>query len=189
MNTPSHFLMTAVIAQALPRVPIMKRAFLWGSVAPDLPLWLLSIGGIGYYHWFLGWSTTATAQLMFGELFFHNPVWVTLHNFLHAPLIVITGIILTWRSRFHTGSSAHWLFWFLIACLLHTGIDILTHVDDGPLLWFPFNWQQRFNSGVSYWDDRYYGQEFQRFELALNALCLGYLVIPAIRRWVQQRWR
>lgn len=50
MNLPSHFLMTAGLEKALPRVPMVKSAFLIGSIAPDIPLWLLSIGGMVYYH-------------------------------------------------------------------------------------------------------------------------------------------
>ncbi|MBD1855313.1 MULTISPECIES: hypothetical protein [Leptolyngbya] len=72
MNTPSHFLMTAAIDKALPQVPIHQKAFLLGAVAPDLPLWILSAGGIVYYHFVLGWSMTATFRRMFVELYFHN---------------------------------------------------------------------------------------------------------------------
>lgn len=45
--------MTAALDKSLPRVPIVKSAFLLGSVAPDLPLWLLSIGSLIYYHFIL----------------------------------------------------------------------------------------------------------------------------------------
>ncbi len=31
-------------------MPIHRQAFLLGSVAPDMPLWILSVGGIVYYH-------------------------------------------------------------------------------------------------------------------------------------------
>ncbi len=73
MNTPSHFIMTAALDKALPRVPIVKRAFLLGSVAPDLPLWLLSIGGMVYYHLVQGLTMAETARLMFDDLYFHDP--------------------------------------------------------------------------------------------------------------------
>lgn len=188
MNTPSHFLITAALDKALPRVPIVKNAFLLGSVAPDLPLWLLSITGITYYRFVKGWSAAATANWMFDHLYFHHPVWIVLHNFLHAPLILLAGLAIVWRTRRNIGSRSRWLFWFLLACGFHAAIDILTHVDDGPLLFFPFDWSTRFQSSVSYWDDRYYGREFQQFEIGLNVVLLFYLMGPPMTRWLR-RWR
>ncbi|GAB4383545.1 MAG: hypothetical protein Kow00121_45610 [Elainellaceae cyanobacterium] len=187
MNTPSHFLMTAALEKALPRIPIVKTAFLWGAIVPDLPLWFLSTGGLIYYRWILGWEAAETFQMMFDNLFFQHPVWITAHNLLHAPLILLLGIAITWRSRRNIGSRSRWLFWFFVACALHTSVDILTHAGDGPLLAFPLDWQTRFNSPISYWDDRYYGKEFQRFEFSLNAFCLIYLLTPSIVRWMRRR--
>lgn len=185
MNTPSHFLITAALEKALPRVPIHRAAFLWGAIAPDLPLWLLSVSGVAYYHFYLGWSMAETFRLMFDQLYFHNPFWITFHNLFHAPLLLIGGIALTWKKRRNIGSTHRWVFWFLVACAFHSSIDILTHVDDGPLLFFPLNWSLRFYSPVSYWDPRYYGREFQVFELALDGLCLVYL----LSRFVSRRLR
>lgn len=187
MNTPSHFLITAGLDKFLIRVPIVKSAFLVGSVAPDLSLWLLSIGGAIYYRLILGWSAAETANLMFDKLYFQNPFWIAAHNFLHAPLILLIGLALVWRKHRNIGSRSRWLFWFLLACLGHSVIDILTHVDDGPLLFFPLNWSTRFHSPVSYWDNRYYGQEFQIFEMGLNLLLLIYLARPRIVRYLKRR--
>ena len=178
--------MTAALDKALPRMPIVKRAFLLGSVMQDVPLWLLSMGGVAYYQWALGWSTEDTFQVMFDTLYFQNPFWIAAHNCLHAPPILFTGLIIVWRSRRNIGSVSRWLFWFLLACLLHTTVDIFTHVDDGPLLFFPFNWSFRFRSAISYWDGRYYGAEFQQFELTLNVIFLIYLLSPMFYRWFHQ---
>ncbi len=187
MNTPSHFLMTAATEKALPRVPIVKSAFLIGSIAPDIPLWILSIGGIIYYRFILGWSAGNTASLMFDTLYFQHPLWVGLHNFLHAPLILFMGLALVWQKRRNIGSRSRWLFWFLLACLGHSLVDILTHHDDGPLLLFPFNWTTRFHSPVSYWDDRYHGSIFQPFELGLDLFLLFYLLTPKLIAKVRRR--
>jgi hypothetical protein len=187
MLTPSHFLMTAALDKSLRRIPIVKSAFLLGSVAPDLPLWFLSIGSLIYYHYILGWSVANTSRLMYDDLFFHNPFWIASHNFLHSPVLLILGLVLVWRKRRYIGSSDRWLFWFFVACLLHTGVDILTHVDDGPLLFFPLNWTTRFHSAVSYWDYRYYGREFRVFEQTLDAILLVYLLRNPLWR-VVQRW-
>ncbi len=191
MLTPSHFLMTAALDKSLPRIPIVKSAFLLGSVAPDLPLWFLSIGSLIYYHYILGWSVADTSRLVYDDLFFHNPFWIASHNFLHSPVLLLLGVVLTWRYRRHIKSTARWLFWFFVACLFHTGVDILTHVDDGPLLLFPFEWTIRFHSAVSYWDYRYYGREFRVFERALDGTLLMYLlsrpICQVVRRWLLSR--
>ena len=182
MNTPSHFLMTAALEKSLPKVAIVKSAFLFGSIAPDLPLWILSLSGIIYYHFFKGWSLADTASYMFGELFFQNPFWISSHNFFHSPVILLLGLSLVWYLRDHPSFLRRWLLWFLLACLLHSVVDIFTHADDGPLLFFPLEWTIRFQSPVSYWDHRYYGKEFGIFERVLDVALLLYLVTPWMYR-------
>ncbi|MEC4892088.1 MAG: zinc dependent phospholipase C family protein [Oscillatoria sp. PMC 1051.18] len=182
MNTYSHFLMTAALDKGLPRVPIVKKAFLLGSIAPDLPLWFLFTGSIIYYHFLRGWSWEEAFNYIFGELFFQNPVWIGMHNFLHAPIVLLLGIGLLWRSRRKIGSLQRWFFWFFVACLLHSVVDILTHATDGPLLFFPFNWTFRFPSPVSYWEPEYYGNEFSKFEHWLDLVLLIYLLIRPARK-------
>lgn len=84
--------MTAALDKALPRVPIVKGAFLLGASAPDLPLWLLSIGGILYYHLILGWTRAETARS-------------TVDIFTHVddgPLLLFP---LNWTLRFHSAVS------------------------------------------------------------------------------------
>ncbi|MDY6941218.1 MAG: metal-dependent hydrolase [Cyanobacteriota bacterium] len=185
MNTPSHFLMTATFKKAFPRIEIVKSAFLLGSIAPDIPLYLLSIGGILYYHSFRGWSLAETFRLMFDELYFHDPFWIASHNLLHSPLTLLSALGLLWRFRRRTAARKSWWFWFFCACAFHSLVDILTHVDDGPLLFFPLDWTTRWQSPVSYWDPRHYGREFARFEGSLDAILTIYLVGP----WVYRRLR
>ncbi len=120
-------------------------------------------------------------------MFFHNPFWIAAHNVIHTPILVLVGIALTWRYRQNISSPYRWFLWFFAACFLHSIVDILTHVDDGPLLFFPLDWSVRFNSPVSYWDSRYYGREFGIFELGLDLVLLLYLIVPAIYRFLRQR--
>lgn len=170
--------MTAALKKALPKIPMSTSAILIGSVAPDIPLYLLSIGGIFYYEKLLGWTKHATFHHMFHDLFFHDPYWIICHNTLHAPLVLIAGLIfirvLKGKEKFQT----NWFTWFFAACLLHSVVDIFTHHDDGPLLFFPFNWHYRFISPVSYWDSKHYGFQFSIFEIIFDIALLCYLVIP-----------
>lgn len=189
MNTPSHLVMTAAIRQAAPRAPIRTGAFLLGSVAPDLALYALSLGGLGYYRLIKGWSGEDSFRYVFDVLYFTNRWWMAAHNLLHAPLVLLALLAATWRWRAAVGSRAHWLFWFAAACLIHTMVDIATHHDDGPLLLFPLDWSLRFRSPVSYWDPRHYGRAFSIFELALNVVLLAYLLRPRVLAWFAARRR
>lgn len=178
--------MTAALDKSLPRVPIVKRAFLLGSIAPDLPLWILSISSIGYYHLLKGWSLPETSKYVFGKLYFHNPFWIASHNLLHSPILLLLGLSLVWRSRRNIGSKSRWIFWFLLACLFHSIVDVFTHANDGPLLLFPLEWTIRFSSPISYWDTRYYGREFGLFEGMLNVVLFLYLFGARIYRYLRK---
>jgi LexA-binding, inner membrane-associated putative hydrolase len=187
MQTPSHFLMTATFAKAFPHLRIVKSALLWGSIAPDLALWALSIGGIIHYRFMLGWSMEKTGAMMFDNLYFHHPLWIISHNLLHAPILLLLGLAWAWQgSRRKNDRLHHWFLCFFSACLVHSTIDILTHVDDGPLLFFPLDWTTRFRSIISYYDDRYYGKEFSIFEQSLNLFFLIYLLYSPIVRYFRK---
>jgi hypothetical protein len=66
---------------------------------------------------------------------------------------------------------------------IHTVIDIATHVDDGPLLFFPFNWSYRLQSPISYWDPEHYGLIFAPLEHLLDVA----LIFILVRRWRTQK--
>lgn len=189
MNTPSHLIITAALRKGFNAQTVPAAAVLWGSVAPDLPLTLMSLGGALYFRFIVGMSFDDTLNLIFYELFFHDPRWIIAHHTLQAPLVLGAALVLLWRYRFDdTKTLRRWLFWFVAACSVHSIIDILTHHDDGPLLLFPFNWQRRFESPVSYWDPAHYGGIFFVFESLLNVVLLGYLWLPRVRRCVRRWW-
>jgi membrane-bound metal-dependent hydrolase YbcI (DUF457 family) len=121
---------------------------------------------------------------MFDTLFFTDLFWMATHNLLHAPLVLLAILAATWHARTNPAHWRHTLFWFALGCLIHTLIDLATHVDDGPLIFFPLEWSTRFRAPISYWDPRYFGREFTVFEIGLNLVLLSYLLIPLIRR----RW-
>ena len=178
--------MTAAIRRATPSLQICRGAAFLGSVAPDLPLYVLCLNGLLYYRYVVGWTLPEAADWIFGTLYFEHPAWIGLHNFLHSPLNLGALLVL---NRFAVRSIAWrwWGFWFLCSCLLHSLVDILTHYDDGPLLLWPLNWHLRFQSPVSYWDSDYSGAQFFVFEAGLNMALLTYLLVPvAMRRFANR---
>lgn len=188
MNTPTHLLMTAAIRKAKPSWKIVKSAALWGSVAPDLPLYFLTFGGLFYFTKVKGWTFSDAAHRIFDTLYFEDPAWIGLHNFLHSPLNLALLILLNQLLSKKLPRLTNWMRWFLLACALHSLVDIVTHHDDGPLLFWPLNWTVRFNSPVSYWDHRYYGHIFMPFEFTLCLILIGYLVGPWLVRKLQTKF-
>jgi membrane-bound metal-dependent hydrolase YbcI (DUF457 family) len=136
MQTPSHFLLTAVLAHKAPSLTQTgsKISLLAGSILPDLPLVLLTLGYELYYRWFAVSPTSGSVmEYLHFDLFFTDPVWIISHNFFHS--LVINFVLLTvgyWGMR----REQRWapiLFWLTVGTLFHSIIDILTHNSDGRL--------------------------------------------------------
>lgn len=177
MQTYSHFLVTAVL-QKVTKSESTKdgAALLAGSVAPDLPLALLSLGYVidrRYIRTHLPDKTRCSPT--YNQLYFNNPYWIAAHNSLHAPLplfaLALLGLLL--RQR--------WLLWFVLGAGLHTAVDIFTHADDGPVLLFPLDWRKRFQSPISYWDPQHGGRTFRLLEHLLDGLLIGFLLYKRMK--------
>lgn len=188
MQTQSHFLGAGFIGKQLQQrgIPVRHKAWLLGSVIPDIPLAILTVLGTLYYRWF---NTSVPAdeihERLHFQLFFTNPWWIAGHNFFHSLLI---GVLLlavgwwTWRNQKSWGMT---LVWFALGMLIHTMIDIFTHHSDGPVFLFPLTWSYRFQSPISYWETAYYGRQIRLFEMALNSLIILYFAIY----WLRNRYR
>lgn len=180
MQTPSHLLITAVLARKSSNptsIPVHMPALLIGSVLPDIPFALLTLLYEIYFRWFAPFPGEATImEYLHFELFYTDPIWLIGHNFFHS--LVINSLLI---GLGYWGFRRHWrwgqaLFWLGIGTLFHTIIDIFTHNSDGPLFLFPLNWQYRFASPISYWEGAFYGRAFILFEYTLDALLIGYLI-------------
>lgn len=146
-----------------------------GAWAPDFALTMLTIGGLVWFQNVEGLTASQSAQHMFKHLFYNDPVWIFLHNFLHSPLMVAlsagaNGLLMRPWPKFQ-----RWLNYFLAACFFHDLVDVVTHHDDGPLALFPVNWNWRFASPISYWDPQHGGRQFAVFEIALNVVLVIFL--------------
>jgi hypothetical protein len=182
LNTvPSHLVINAAIEKKFgTKYKIAKSAFLWGSVAPDFALGLLSIGYLVYAKYFTNGDVPDMMNSAFEDLYFNNPFWIASHNFLHSPTALIIYALLLWRFVGKIGTRGHWCLSFVFGCMVHSVVDILTHYDDGPVLFFPFDWHIRFHGPVSYWDKAHYASQFIWVELGINIVLLGYLFLPKL---------
>lgn len=174
--------MTAALRKALPRLEMNTSAVLIGSVAADIPLFILSAGAYVYFHNVLQWSLGDTFRHMYDHLYFEDPYWKTFHNFLHVPVGLLACLLVATAIRTRRPRISAWFMWFIAACALHTCVDVLTHHDDGPLLLWPFNWSYRFQSPISYWDSNHYGTQFALIELVFDAGCTVFLIGPWLLR-------
>ncbi|MBI2479759.1 MAG: hypothetical protein HYV60_14335 [Planctomycetia bacterium] len=121
MNTPSHLITTAALRKVLRgRLPTPRNAVLLGAVAPDLPLYLMSLGGLFYYRCVLGWESRPTFEHMFDRLYFQDPFWLAAHNTLHSPTLLLLLLAGMWVATHLQRTLPSWIFWFLMACLFHS---------------------------------------------------------------------
>ncbi|NOK63530.1 MAG: hypothetical protein GFH27_549371n29 [Chloroflexi bacterium AL-W] len=189
MQTVTHFLLTAFVSQQarqrgwLPR-RVHLPALLIGSVLPDLPFTLLTLG-FGLYYWWIGTTPIGESPMIYMHfaLFFEDPLWIISHNILHSLVITTLLLGLGWwgiRRNRRWGLSVCWL---AVGTQLHTIIDIGTHHSDGPLLFFPINWSYRFPAPISYWETAYYGAVVIVIEHVVNVLIMSYF----LTRWWQRR--
>ncbi|MEM6473227.1 MAG: hypothetical protein AAF802_26940 [Planctomycetota bacterium] len=120
---------------------------------------------------------------MFGNLFYNDPIWISLHNCLHSPTMLLMCLLLVYWRKGSAGFSNSWWTWFFASCMLHTAVDIPVHHDDGPLVFWPLNWSYRFASPVSYWDRNHFASYVIPLELFLAAGLFGRLVL----KWLAGR--
>ncbi len=151
--------------------------FAVGGFAPDLGLYLLTAGAAAYFPLVKGMSVRDAMEYAFGTLFFEDPVWITVQNTLHSP-VVLAGLLGVGKIVQSSKLTA-----FAAGCMLHTLMDIPVHHNDGPLVFFPFDWDFRVDSPVSYYDRDHYGGIVAPIDMAATVLGGAYLV----RQWVKNK--
>lgn len=125
--------------------------FVFGGLAPDLGLYALTAGAAIYFPLTSDMSLQDAMQHAFGELFFNDPAWIAIHNSLHSPVVLMGLAAASYVAKKRNALA------FAAGALLHTAMDIPVHHDDGPLVFFPFNWDFRVQSPVSYYDTDHFG--------------------------------
>ncbi len=186
MITPTHIVTNALLARFSTRLrsgllatPAARRAFVIAGAAPDIPLYLLTAGAALYYPWFRGLSIDETFRLAFDDLFYNSPLWIIGQSTLHSPVVVGAMFLLAGRGFL---TRIPWLKAFAAGCLVHIAMDIPVHHNDGPLVFFPFNWTYRFASPVSYWDPAHYGNIMGPIDLGITVVGSAILLGSYLRK-------
>lgn len=190
MRTFSHFLITAIGQQQLKqrRNRVHTVGVLLGSVLPDLPSFLLMASYGIYYLWIAPIPQAEVLRLLCEELYFTDPVWIVGHNLFHRPVLIGLMLLLGFYGLHSQRRWSAFLFWFALGNSFHTLTDVLTHHSDGPLLLFPFNWELRFHSPISYWDPHYYGRFFTVFEYLVDSAIFFYFSARWVRRSAKHKY-
>ncbi|QQA41559.1 cobalamin biosynthesis protein CobQ [Pelagovum pacificum] len=156
MNTPAHLIFGAA-AFARPGRPAESTAAIIGALLPDLSLYLLA----GWHLFILG----TPPETVFGELYFSESwgrVFRIDNSFILWGIALAVGLAL--KNRVVIALTG--------AALLHLAFDFPLHHDDGrPHFWPLTSWI--FESPVSYWDRRHYGEIVGPIEIGVCLiLCL-----------------
>lgn len=157
MNTPAHAIVN-LIALAQREKPKLVLPVLLGAVLPDLPMVLFYV-----YQKSLGRS-----ELQIWSSAYYEPAWQALFDLFNSVPLIVVGWLICHLWEKLRGKA-------LFSSLgLHALCDFALHHDDAHRHFYPlFNW--RFESPVSYWDPRHYGQYFSIFEIAVVVLGCVYL--------------
>ena len=141
MKTPTHLAINWLI---LKRFNVSKKnqiAFLLGGVMPDVAIILT------FTFVFLLVHPFSEALATFRALYDHNVWLIGLHSLFHSPLslaflFLFAFVIKPYQRRLES---------FLAGCFCHSLIDIYTHVDDGPLVFWPRKEASYKSSRLSVW--------------------------------------
>ena len=178
MNTWFHAVANLTLAQRIARrAPwLSPPVVLYASILPDVPLFILTMWYFAVYG--VGFGPA------YDSFYYEDPLWIVSHNVFHGPLVIAAVALVGWalrrRARAGDGSrgvrAGAMLMSFAVGAGLHSFLDIFTHNDDGPLLFFPFDWTTRFSSPVSYWDPEHYGLWVFPVETVATIVLTIYLI-------------
>ena len=188
MITTTHVVTNALLARRRRRAPVPSAVLpeladkpLWfalGGLAPDVGLTLLTAGAAVYFPRFRDMTMQESMEHAFGTLFFEDRGWIAVQNTLHSPFI--TGAMALAGRKFNSPKLTS----FALGCMMHIAMDLPVHHDDGPLVFFPFDWKTRIDSPVSYYDRDHYGGIVAPVDMAVTVAGGAFL---AWKWWRERR--
>lgn len=169
MKTPTHFAINYLLAERLGWAADKRMVFAIGGVVPDLPI-IVTFAVLWGLCVVAGCGTSADVLALFRQLYAENPWLISAHNLLHSPASIALLYLMALALGREESDTART---FLLGAGLHSFIDIYTHVDDGPLMLWPFEWTRRFEGPISHWDTATYALACMAVEAAILALFIG----------------
>lgn len=151
MKSPTHALLGFALANIF-RFNAKQTGFcIAGSVLPDLPLILTSL--------YLGVKpmidqTTMTPVLFKSQmdaLYFDGSWLPAAHNFLHAPISILYAALAATIICFNRPHHHPLIRAFALGALSHSLLDVISHIDDDPLILWPLDSSLRLTGLFSHW--------------------------------------
>jgi len=192
MNTQTHILLGAVLL-ARPGRPLRNAAAIAGGLVPDMSIVVM---------WASAKLSGTPESVIWGDMYW-RPEWQSAAAVINSlPLYLALAVAAAgFGARLNPmappegappgsldlGNGFEWhvaILAFSLAAMVHIATDFPVHVFDGHATFWPFSdWV--FQSPVSYWDRRYFGNYFSFIELALAASLIAILwrrfSSPAVR--------
>jgi len=167
MITTTHIVTNAHIARRWAAKLGSPRAFIVGGFAPDIGLTLMTVGAAIVLPRTRGMSVSEAMKYSFDDLFFNSKPWIAAANVLHSP-VVVGALFLASGSL--SGVARDRLRSFSMGAALHIAMDVPVHVDDGPVIFWPLNWNYRIESPLSYYDADHYGNIIAPIDVAITVI-------------------
>lgn len=168
MNTPAH-LIFGMTAFGQAGQPAVIGAALVGAIIPDLSLYLM----VGTHLLVLG----TDPGVVFGQLYFSED-WQSIFRIDNS--MVLWAIALTLGVMLQSRV-------FIVLCgaaLLHLVCDFALHHNDGRAHFWPIS-SWIFESPLSYWDQRHYGNIVGPIEIAVSLGCCVVLWRRFTGKWMR----
>ena len=168
MNTPAHLIFGMTAFGKAGQRGLTAAAFA-GALIPDLSLYVLA----GTHLFIIG----TPAEIVFGQLYY-SQAWQSVFRIDNS--ILLWGIALVMAIMVRAPLAVA----LCGAAMLHLGLDMPFHHDDGRAHFWPMtDWV--FQSPVSYWDRDHYGLWVGGIEIAVALACCVVLW----RRFRSIAWR
>ncbi|MEM8744451.1 MAG: metal-dependent hydrolase [Pseudomonadota bacterium] len=182
MKSPTHFLVGYDMARLLGWQGSRHRWLVAGALAPDCPVVCAGLTALATTLFDGGTFDFVAFKERMDCLYFLGWLTMSAHNLLHSPLSL--ALLAALAVLFVNAERRSPFLAFLAGAAGHAVLDIFTHVEDGPLLLWPLDWETRVVGPVSHWDARFGGLVVTAVELTL---WMGTLIVVSTRPWPGMR--
>lgn len=150
------------------RPPREQVAIVLAALLPDVPMF-------GFYA--LEKLLWRLPEATIWEDYF-QPNWQHAFDAAHSLPLMVIGFLAAYTYRSTIGMI------FCLSLMLHVAGDLPFHHDDAHRHFFPLS-DWRFESPVSYWDPRYFGQLVSGLEVLTVVLCGAWIMTTST--WIGSR--
>lgn len=151
MKTPSHALVGYLSARFMGFDRAKTTVCVLGACLADLPLSLAYVYFLVECYWQAGHYDGVFIQARMDGIYFENSWLLIAHNLFHSPVsigyLMLIALICFKLKNGNMGLALA----YLVGSLSHALLDVISHINDGPLVLWPLNDEIRFVGLFSHW--------------------------------------